>query len=251
MLPSPAFPVLQHPQPAYNRPHPVHPVQQAGPRRTQSEPTPPPGSLEWLLGFGLTRTAAAQTRTTVIAGPAPFAQPAQKPVVRPSVEPVQSLRDQARLAAADMLRDGFKARLRVVPAAPGASPAERWAALQKSMATTYLLGLPVSREVSTRLPMVEQWTPQQVFGCSAGQLAGLLRRLAAETLAELGVDRIPPGEVRDEMAQAARDFRQYVGECLDNVGEMRRADGSRRQVLTANELARIRYFHQATTPPSA
>lgn len=245
-----AVPVSVRFMPAPSRPPIVNQTPTPTPTHAQ---TPPAPGLAWLLGYGLNR-AAVQGSTTYAVGPSGevvddpavaqswrhtqshFCQPASRPVAAP----VQSLRDQARFAATDRLRDGFKARLDVVPAPAGASAADRWSALRKSMATAYLLGLPVSAEMISRLPMVEQWTAQQVFGCPASHLVAVLRRLKAETLAELGLNRIPPGDVHDEVAQAARDFQEYADECIDNVDEMRRSDGSRRRQLSAATLAQIR-----------
>lgn len=217
---------------------------QAPDARTAANP-----SLAWLLAYGLNR-AAVQRSSTHALGPSGEVvhnrmvdqswQQVQDFCARPAPDPVPTLREQARMAAAETLRDGFKARLKVVPAVPGASEADRWAALQKSLATAYMLGLPVTAETATRMPLVEEWTPKQVFGRPAGQLVALLQRLKMETLAELGVDRIPAGEVRNQIAQAANDFIGYVDECIDNVGYMLRDDGSRRQRLSAATLAQIR-----------
>jgi len=170
--------------------------------------------------------------------PGCFRPPAARPTE--AAEPTESLRDQARRTLADRLHDDFKARLNVVGARAGASSAERQAALQKSMATAYLLGLPVSPGVARGLDRVEEWTPQQVFGRTGGELAALLKRLRVEALTELEVNRMPAGDVHDEVVQAASDFWEYVDECIDNIGEMRRADGSYRRRLSSATMEQIR-----------
>lgn len=199
-------------------------------------PAPEIAGLAWLLGLGLSREEMHGSTTQAL-GPSGEAvrdpvlaqswQVAQNCFAKPARPPEEALRDRVRVAAAGMLRDGFKAHLKVVSAPPGAPVRVRRAAFQKAMATTYLLGLPIGYDMARHLPMVEQWTPQQVFGRSAGQLVALLQGLRADTLAKLGVARMSPGKARDDTALAARDFHQYVDECIVNVGEMRLPDGSR------------------------
>lgn len=206
------------------------------------------GPLACLPDSGCLRTAARDNRAAGQSGAAsaleaaslqPGAADSFRPPASEPAAPEQSLRDQAREAASDHLRHGFKAILNVVSAPAGSSSADRWAALRKSMATAYLLGLPVSPEVAIKMPIVEGWTPQEVFGCSAKQLVALMQSLKSRALAELALDTIPHGDEHDEVAQAACDFTEYVDECIDNVDDMRRVDGSRRRQLSSATMALI------------
>ena len=256
----------------------------------EAAPPAEQGGLAWLLAYGLSADEVRQGATpTVTAGgdgrdtgldqawsharsvyatetpgrpaadfaaPVPVLSPPPMPSPPPRKAPATGraalpLREHARLVLFDLLRDRFMAILEACPARPGASPAEQSAAFRKWLTAVYVLGLPVSPRMARRTCQVEGWSAEQVFGRGNAAIAALLVRLQSESIPQLGLAELPEGDEKEALWQAVDDLDEYVGECVERLGDLRREDGVLKPGLDLWTRARIQRFAGAVAAAPA
>lgn len=212
-------------------------------RRLKPDPavarTPPPraGSLPWSLAFGLKAAEVRSTLAPLVVNPdgsttqdsqvlsawnqtvAAFGGPASNRDFGPPYE-LPDEREEARLRATSIFQDMFREAAGVTHAPADASLSAQRSAMNRKLASLYLLMPPMSEVAGRQVHRALPFATETSFGKSPLEVDALLKAQALKALKTAGL-HTTQGPRKPSREQAADDFRGYVRECIERVGDFR------------------------------